>query len=147
MKQSTSQIAFNILVILVLCAIVSGCKRAPADTSAHAVTRVSPLKCIQTGIASWYGKNMKGQQTASGDKFNPEELTAASRKLPLGTEVNVINLKNNQNVTVTVNDRGPYSGKRIIDMSVAAAHELGMEKAGLADVCVQSMEQAGEQPD
>lgn len=58
----------------------------------------------------------------------------------MGTELNVINLKNNQDVTVTVNDRGPYVGKRVIDMSVGAAHELGMEKDGLADVCVQETE-------
>ncbi len=149
MKQRSSKIAFYIMVIFVLCIIVPGCKRAPesADTSVHVVPRVSTLKCIQTGIASWYGTHMKGRQTASGEKYDPKALTAASRKFPLGTELNVINLKNNQNVTVTVNDRGPYSGKRIIDMSVAAAHELGMEKAGLANVCVQDAQQPGAQPD
>ena len=67
---------------------------------------------------------MKGRLTASGEKYDPKALTAASRKFPIGTELNVINLKNDQNVTVTVNDRGPYSGKRIIDMSVAAANEI-----------------------
>jgi rare lipoprotein A len=90
---------------------------------------------------------MKGHLTASGEKYDPKALTAASKKFPMGTELNVINLKNNQDVTVTVNDRGPYSGKRIIDMSVAAAHELGMEKSGLANVCVQNMEQADAQAD
>jgi len=90
---------------------------------------------------------MKGQLTASGEKYDPQALTAASRKFPLGTELSVINLKNDQSVIVTVNDRGPYSGKRIIDMSVAAAHELGMEEDGLANVCVQSMEQADAQAD
>jgi rare lipoprotein A (peptidoglycan hydrolase) len=153
MKRKTSETAFLILVCFVLFTIVGCSKRsassvsASADTSAHAVAHVSALKCIQTGIASWYGTHMKGQQTASGEKYNPKELTAASRKFPLGTELNVINLKNNQNVTVMVNDRGPYSGKRIIDMSVAAAHELDMEKAGLASVCVQNTEQGGAQPD
>jgi rare lipoprotein A len=140
---------FLILVIFVLFTIVPGCKRAPApaDTSTHAKVDAPKLQCLQTGTASWYGTNMKGQLTASGEKYDPKALTAASRKFPLGTELNVINLKNDQNVTVTVNDRGPYSGKRIIDMSVAAAHELGMEKAGLAHVCVQNMEQAGAQAD
>ena len=143
MKRRTNQTAFLILVIFVLFTIALGCGRAPspADTSAHSATKVSPLKCIQTGVASWYGTNMKGQLTASGEKYDPKALTAASRKFPLGTELNVTNLNNNRNVTVMVNDRGPYSGNRIIDMSVAAAHELDMKKSGLAPVCVQNTEQ------
>jgi rare lipoprotein A len=143
MKLRTSQIVPLILVILALLTIVRCSKRA--DSTAVAIT--SKLQCVQRGVASWYGKHMKGRLTASGEKYDSKALTAASRKFPLGTELNIINLKNDQNVTVTVNDRGPYSGKRIIDMSVAAAHELGMEKAGLANVCVQNMEQAGAQAD
>ncbi|GEM_PF-6196689 len=139
------KIAFIFLVILVLLTLVQCSKRT--DTTALGSAKASKLQCIQRGIASWYGTNMKGQLTASGEKYDPKTLTAASRTFPLGTELNVINLKNNQDVTVTVNDRGPYYGKRIIDMSVAAAHELGMEKAGLANVCVQNMEQAGARAD
>jgi rare lipoprotein A len=105
------------------------------------VIYVSSLKCNQTGIASWYGTNMKGQKTASGEKYDPKALTAASRKFPLGTELSVTNLKNDRNVTVTVNDRGPYSGNRVIDMSGAAAQELGMKKSGVAPVCVRNAEQ------
>ena len=149
MKRRTSPKAFLILVIFVLFTIVPGCKRAPApsDTSAHAVPHVSTLKCIQKGTASWYGTNMKGQLTASGEKYDPKALTAASRKFPLGTELNVTNLNNDRKVTVTVNDRGPYSGNRVMDMSVAAAQELGMKKSGLAPVCVQNTENGGAQPD
>ena len=124
---------------------------APADAVVPAAANTFKLpfklQCMQRGVASWYGTNMKGRLTASGEKYDPKALTAASRKFPFGTELNVINLKNDQNVNVTVNDRGPYFGKRIIDMSVAAAHELGMEKTGLANVCVQSMEQADKQAD
>lgn len=96
MKQRTIQAAFLIIAISFLGTVVQGCKPAPAhaDTSARAVTRVSGLQCIQTGIASWYGTHMKGKQTASGEKYNPKALTAASRKFPMGTELNVINLKN-----------------------------------------------------
>ena len=141
----TRRIAFLILVIPGLLALVR-CSKS-ADTAPLAAANASKLQCIQRGIASWYGTHMKGRLTASGEKYDPKALTAASRKFPMGTELNVINLKNNQEVAVTVNDRGPYSGKRIIDMSVAAAHELGMEKAGLANVCVQNMEQAGAQAD
>lgn len=132
------QIVFLIIVILGLLALVEHSRRAAAPPGA----RASRLECAQRGIASWYGTHMKGRLTASGEKYDPKALTAASRKFPMGTELNVINLENDQDVIVTVNDRGPYVGKRIIDMSVAAARELGMEKAGLARVCVQNMEQA-----
>jgi rare lipoprotein A len=142
MMRRTSQTALFILVIFLPLTILSGCQRAStADTSAHAGAHVSALKCIQTGKASWYGTNMKGKRTASGEKYDPKALTAASRKFPLGTELNVTNLNNDRNVIVTVNDRGPYSGNRVIDMSVAAAQELGMKKSGLAPVCVQNTEQ------
>jgi len=148
MKRKINKTAFLNLVVPLLFIIVSGCKPAPApvDTSVHAGTSASALKCIQTGTASWYGTNMKGQLTASGDKYDPKALTAASRTFPLGTELNVTNLNNNRNVTVTVNDRGPYSGNRIIDMSVAAARELDMKESGLAPVCVQDAKQGGALP-
>lgn len=153
MKLIISQIAFPVLVVLGLLMIVLYFKRSdsiiptPIDTPAHAVAGTSGLQCAQRGIASWYGTGMKGRLTASGERYDPKALTAASRLFPLGTELNVINLKNDQNVMVTVNDRGPYYGKRIIDMSIAAAHELGMEEDGLANVCVQTMEQADAQAD
>ncbi len=147
MKCKTSETAFLILAGFVLLAIVGCSKRsassavAPADTSAHAKAHVSRLQCIQKGIASWYGKHMKGRETASGEKYDPKLLTAASRKFAIGTELNVINLKNGRNVIVTVNDRGPYFGNRVIDLSAAAAEELGMKKAGITPVCVQDGEQ------
>lgn len=147
MKLRAGQIGLLILVILSLLTTVQCSKRADSVVSAPVGANASKLQCAQRGIASWYGTNMKGRLTASGEKYDPKALTAASRKFPLGTELNVINLKNNQDVTVTVNDRGPYSSNRIIDMSVAAAHELGMKKAGLAHVCVQNMEQVGAQAD
>jgi len=149
----TSQIESIVLVLFGLLTI-GGCSKskdsagsAPADPEPPAAANVSKLQCVQRGVASWYGTHMKGDLTASGEKYDPKELTAASKEFPIGTELNVINLKNDQDVTVTVNDRGPYSGKRIIDMSVAAAHELGMEQDGLANVCVQNMEQAGARVD
>lgn len=144
------KIALLIVTTLALFTTVQCSKREAApvstsvDTQAPAVSNASPLQCVQRGVASWYGTHMKGRLTASGEEYDPKALTAASRNFPLGTELNVINLKNDQNVTVTVNDRGPYSGNRIIDMSVAAAHELGMEEAGLALVCVQKTEQIDE---
>jgi rare lipoprotein A len=104
-------------------------------------------KCDQTGIASWYGTNMKGKKTASGERYDPQSLTAASRTYPFGTELTVTNLKNDHSVTVTVNDRSPYVDNRIIDMSVAAANQLGMKKDGIVPVCVQVSEKTDSSSD
>jgi len=87
-----------------------------------------------TGIASWYGPGFQGKSTANGEKYNMYAYTAAHRKLKFGTLIKVTNLKNNLSVIVRVNDRGPYNLKRVIDLSKAAATEIKMVKAGLADV-------------
>jgi rare lipoprotein A len=82
------------------------------------------LKPYQVGSASWYGKQFHGRATASGEDFDMFEFTAAHRKLPLGTFVNVTNLKNGKWIIVRVNDRGPYVGNRIMDLSYSAARML-----------------------
>lgn len=85
-----------------------------------------------TGVASWYGyestkhNRRHPPRTASGAVFNPAHLTAAHRSLPFGTKVLVTNLHNNRTVIVVINDRGPFVRGRIIDLSKAAAHEIGM---------------------
>jgi rare lipoprotein A len=84
------------------------------------------------GLASFYGSDL---QTASGEKFNADELTAASRTLPFGTRVRVTNHSNGRSVVVRINDRGPFVQGRIIDVTPAAAHALGM--SGLAPVTVE----------
>ncbi len=81
----------------------------------------------QVGTASWYGPGFHGKKTASGKRFNQQALTAAHRSLPLGTRAKVTNLRNGKAVMVTINDRGPYSGGRIIDLSRAAARQLAMD--------------------
>jgi len=81
---------------------------------------------VQTGQASWYGPGFHGKKTASGKRFNQQALTAAHRSLPLGTQARVTNLKNGKAVLVTINDRGPYHGGRVIDLSRAAAQQLAM---------------------
>ena len=100
--------------------------------------------CTQLGIASWYDRDAQNKKTASGERYNPNYLTADSREFPFGTELMVTNLANERNVTVTVNDRGPYKGKRVIDLSAEAARELGMKKAGLAPVCVLEIKKASD---
>ena len=83
------------------------------------------------GMASWYNEP---QMTASGERFNKNALTAAHRTLPMGTHVRVTNTRNGRSVVVRINDRGPYSKSRIIDLSEAAARQLGMIDAGVAPV-------------
>jgi rare lipoprotein A len=96
---------------------------------------------VQHGQASWYGPGFHGRKTASGERFDQHQLTAAHRKLPLGTRATVTNLGNGRTVEVEINDRGPYVGGRIIDLSKAAARKLGMEHSGTAKVRVVVTEQ------
>jgi rare lipoprotein A len=93
----------------------------------------------EIGQASWYGRWHHGRQTASGEKFDMNKLTAAHRSLPLGTNVRVTNLENGRSIDVTINDRGPYVGARVIDLSRKAARELRMEKEGLAPVLIEEL--------
>ena len=88
----------------------------------------------QTGKASYYSDGLAGNKTANGEKYKPNEYTAAHKKLPFGTKVTVTNLSNGKSVTVRVNDRGPFVAGRIIDVSKVAAKELGLVSAGVAKV-------------
>jgi rare lipoprotein A len=92
----------------------------------------------QVGNASWYGPAQDGKETASGETFDPNELTAAHPTLPLGTKAVVTNLKTGKSVTVTINDRGPYVKGRKIDLSRVAAQQLGMGKKGVTKVKIES---------
>ncbi|SKA73971.1 rare lipoprotein A [Paucidesulfovibrio gracilis DSM 16080] len=93
----------------------------------------------EVGIASWYGRDFHGKPTASGDIYDMHKMTAAHKTLPLGTVVRVTNLENGQRVNLLVNDRGPFVGTRIIDLSYAAAQALGSDRKGLARVRVQAV--------
>lgn len=90
-----------------------------------------------TGMASWYGPTFHGKKTANGDKFNQHALTAAHPTLPLPSLVRVTNLENGKTLVVMVNDRGPFSRTRILDVSKRAAQLLGFEKKGITRVRVQ----------
>lgn len=91
----------------------------------------------ETGIASWYGQDFHDQATANGEIFNKNELTAAHKTLPLPTLARITNLDNGRSIVVRINDRGPFSGARIIDVSQRAAQLLGFEQQGTAKVRVQ----------
>jgi rare lipoprotein A len=89
---------------------------------------------VQHGIASWYGEEFAGRTTANGEIFDPLQFTAAHRTLPFGTVVDVTNPKTSQTVRVRINDRGPYIGQRVIDLSYAAAQQIGLIDPGSGDV-------------
>ena len=86
------------------------------------------------GVASWYGQEFAGRTTANGEIFDPGLMTAAHRTFPFGTVLEVRNVKTKQSVRVRVNDRGPFVGKRIIDLSYAAAQQIGLIEPGIGDV-------------
>lgn len=90
-----------------------------------------------TGTASWFGEWHHGKSTASGEPFDMYAMTAAHRKLPFGTVLKVTNTRNGKDVVVRVNDRGPYSKKRILDLSYAAADRLDMRVSGTAPVILE----------
>lgn len=92
---------------------------------------------IWYGEASWYGRKFHGRKTSNGEKFDKNELTAAHKFLPFNTNVLVTNLKNNKSVIVRINDRGPFKGNRIIDLSEEAASMIDSKREGIAYVKVQ----------
>jgi len=85
---------------------------------------------VGTGMASYYGRELAGNRTASGERFDPSDLTAAHRTLPLGSKVRVTNPRTGDSVVVRINDRGPFHGNRLIDLSEAAARQVGIRAAG-----------------
>lgn len=98
-----------------------------------------PVKVLEErGIASYYHDKFEGRTTANGETFDQEKLTAASRTLPLGTEVTVTNEANGKSVDVRINDRGPYVDGRIIDLTQKAASEIEMTEQGVVPVTVEA---------
>ncbi|WP_343225468.1 septal ring lytic transglycosylase RlpA family protein [Paraburkholderia sp. C35] len=94
----------------------------------------------QTGHASWYAHKFQGRRTASGERFDSKALTAAHRTLPFGTYVRVTSLATSRSVVVRINDRGPFVKGRIIDLSYAAASELGLTRAPSMNVQIERVE-------
>ena len=103
---------------------------APTVPAAAATSR-------QVGKVTFYAKRHKGRRTASGERYDPSELTMAHRTLPIGSRVRVTNLRNHRSVIVRVNDRGPFLRGRIADLSLAAARQLHMVGAGVVTAAVE----------
>ena len=102
-----------------------------------AVASNSVSKFKQTGLASWYGRQFHGRKTASGETFDMNGLTAAHRSLPLNCYVKVTNKTNGKSVVVKVNDRGPFHGNRVLDLSYGAAKQLGITNKGVGNVSIE----------
>ncbi len=113
----------------------SSVQDSPSAQSDFTVLKSSPKTTI--GKASWYGRRFHKRRTASGERFNMYDYTAAHRTLPFGSRLQVRNLKTGKAVFVRVNDRGPLSRTRLIDLSYAAGRELGILKSGLATVQIE----------
>jgi rare lipoprotein A len=97
-----------------------------------------PFNCsaLETGLASYYSNKFQGRKTSNGERYDKNKLTAAHRTLPIGSRVEVTNLKTKNSVIVTINDRGPYVRRLSIDLSLAAAKEIGLLQAGIAKVAI-----------
>lgn len=118
--------------------------RAQGKAPRQANSRETSNKKVIRGQASWYGPGFHGKKTASGEIFDQGRLTAAHKTLPLGTKAKVTNLENGNTVEVEINDRGPYVGERVIDVSRAAANALGFVESGLTLVRIELLhEEAG----
>nr|HDM59121.1 septal ring lytic transglycosylase RlpA family protein [Bacillota bacterium] len=126
MPSRESRLCGSFAVVLAL-AVTFGC-------CFHHSTKIK--KGVQYGYASWYGGKFHGRRTANGETYDMFAMTAAHRTLPFGTIVRVTNLENGRSVVVRINDRGPFTDKkkRIIDLSLGAARQLGMLKTGVAKV-------------
>jgi rare lipoprotein A len=107
---------------------------AGLDESIQIAPRAEVFEAIGQGEASYYGTELAGNRTASGERFDPNAFTAAHRTLPLGTRVRVTNIANGRSVIVRVNDRGPFVHSRLIDVSLGAAREIQMVRSGKAQV-------------
>jgi len=110
--------------------------KAASESSSITLTKAAASRPTQSGMASYYGTE-SGSQTASGARFVPSAMTAAHRSLPFGTKVLVTNKSNGRSVIVTINDRGPFVGGRVIDLSTGAAGAIGMLGAGVAPVSLE----------
>ena len=131
------------MLLLLTTLLMTACVHAaPPTRSASPV----PLPRVQRGMASWYGKKFHGRKTASGERYDMFKLTAAHQRAPLGTYALVTNIATGRSVRVRINDRGPFAKGRIIDLSRAAAQQLGMLTAGVARVRVEFLPHTRPQP-
>jgi len=148
------------LLLLVLCCVLvivlpaCGTKKVPSQQTTskekayqrpytvmgkHYEPMQSHVGFVQTGVASWYGKDFHGKKTSNGETYDMNAMTAAHKTLPLGVFIKVRNTENGQETVVRVNDRGPFVKGRILDLSYAAAIKLGVDVKGTAPVRIEAL--------
>jgi len=130
------------ILFLVTAAVLSACAPPPPPAPSPppeppAAAPPPPAPYVEAGLASWYGRQHQGRRTANGEHYDMNKMTAAHRTLPFNTIVRVTNLDNGRSVQVRINDRGPYRRDRILDLSAAAARNLGMTDDGVAQVRIE----------
>lgn len=124
-------------ILLILSLILNSCGIIRTSTVTTGPVYDEDLEAgamLQAGIASWYGPNFQGKTTANGESYNMDDFTAAHKSLPFNTIVRITNRENGKQVDVRINDRGPYVGERVIDLSRRAADEIDMITSGTAEV-------------
>lgn len=125
---------------VVICSFFSNPIQSAEASRRHASHKTKHhSKTHHRSTASWYGADFHGKRTANGERFNMYAMTAAHRTLPLSSYAEVTNLKNHRSVIVRINDRGPYHGKRAMDLSYAAAKELGITGKGTGSVQIKPL--------
>lgn len=152
----TSKLVFMVMIGLAILEFACGPFLQSASASEAVKPAIAVKRAISTpvatasksnksmkGKASYYHDKFNGRRTASGQLFSQRQLTAAHRYLPLGTKVRVTNLRNKRSVEVKINDRGPWCKGRVIDLSKAAARELGMMRSGVAMVQLEVVDSSG----
>jgi rare lipoprotein A len=117
-----------------LLTLLSAPAHATTGTTKSASAPSTAATTVLRGRASWYGSYFQGKRTTSGERYNRNKYTCAHKTLPFGTRLRVTNVASGQSVTVRVNDRGPFVRGRVVDVSYAAAEELGMVGGGVAKV-------------
>ncbi len=115
-----------LLLVTFLLGVLAACSGVPKPT----YFRGYPVGFVERGVASWYGPGFHGNKTANGERYDMHQLTAAHRTLPLGSIAVVRSMSTGRQVTVRINDRGPFARGRVLDLSLAGAHALGMTGAG-----------------
>lgn len=138
-RQPTS-LAFNSPLITQPVSSVKQDEPIPVLEKLTAVASNTVNKFKQTGLASWYGRQFHGRKTASGEAFDMNDMTAAHRSLPLNCYIRVTNKDNNKSVIVRVNDRGPFHGNRVLDLSYGAAKALGIAQRGTGNVVIERVD-------
>jgi rare lipoprotein A len=130
---------FAVTSLVMLCPKYEARTASELPTSPRIDPSLVPVPTGEVGVASWYGEEFQGSETASGEMFDQDGLTAAHRKLPLGTKIKVTNLRNSRSAVLRVNDRGPNVRGRLLDVSYAAAQRLGFEATGAVKVRIKIM--------